>query len=76
MEIISKLNHQINAALASPVMKARLADLDGTVLPGPPAGLGKLIAADTEKWARGDPGGQYQAAMNRSRRPDIANFYL
>jgi len=76
VEIISKLNHQINAALASPVMKARLADLDGTVLPGPPAGLGKLIAADTEKWARGDPGGQYQAAMNRSRRPDIANFYL
>jgi tripartite-type tricarboxylate transporter receptor subunit TctC len=52
VEIISKLNKEINAALASPVMKARLSDLDGKVLPGSPADLGNLIAADTEKWAK------------------------
>jgi tripartite-type tricarboxylate transporter receptor subunit TctC len=52
VEIISKLNHQINAALASSVMKARLTDLDGTVLPGPPADFGNLIAVDSEKWAK------------------------
>jgi hypothetical protein len=33
-------------------MKARLADLGGTVLPGSPADFGKLIAAETEKWGK------------------------
>jgi hypothetical protein len=33
-------------------MKARFADLGGTVLPGSPADFGKLIAAETEKWAK------------------------
>jgi len=47
-EIIGKLNKEINAALADPKMKARLADLGGTVLPGSPADFGKLIAEDTE----------------------------
>jgi tripartite-type tricarboxylate transporter receptor subunit TctC len=51
-EIISKLNKEINAALASPVMRARFADLGGTVLPGTPADIGKLIADETEKWAK------------------------
>ena len=50
VEIIDKLNKEINAALADPKMKSRLADLGGTVLPGSPAAFGKLIAEETEKW--------------------------
>jgi tripartite-type tricarboxylate transporter receptor subunit TctC len=49
-EIIDTLNKEINAALADPKMKSRLADLGGTVLPGSPAAFGKLIAEETEKW--------------------------
>jgi len=51
-EIIDKLNRQINAALADPKVKARLADMDGTVLAGSPADFGKLIAEEIEKWGR------------------------
>src|SRR6266487_4175529 len=51
-EIVDKLNNEINAALADPSMKARLADLGGTVLAGSPADFGKLIADETEKWAK------------------------
>jgi tripartite-type tricarboxylate transporter receptor subunit TctC len=51
-EIIEKLNKEINAALADPKMKARLADLGGTVLAGSPADFGKLIADETEKWGK------------------------
>src|SRR5262249_53772137 len=51
VEIVNKLNGEINAALADPKMKARLADLGGTLLPGSPAEFGKHIAAETEKWA-------------------------
>jgi tripartite-type tricarboxylate transporter receptor subunit TctC len=49
-EIVDKLNKEINAALADPNMKARLADLGGTALAGSPADFGKLIADETEKW--------------------------
>ncbi len=51
-EIVDKLNKEINAGLADPKMKARLADLGGMVLAGSPADFGKLIAAETEKWAK------------------------
>jgi tripartite-type tricarboxylate transporter receptor subunit TctC len=51
-EIVDKLNKEINAALADPKMKARLADLGGTTLPGSPSDFGKLIAEETEKWAK------------------------
>ena len=51
-EIIEKLNKEINAALADPKIKARLADLGGTVLPGSPAEFGKLVADETEKWGK------------------------
>jgi tripartite-type tricarboxylate transporter receptor subunit TctC len=51
-EIIDKLNKEINAALADPKFKARLANLDGTVLGGSPADFGKLIADETEKWGK------------------------
>jgi tripartite-type tricarboxylate transporter receptor subunit TctC len=50
--IVDKLNNEINAALADPNMKARLADLGGTVLAGSPADFGKLIAEETERWAK------------------------
>jgi tripartite-type tricarboxylate transporter receptor subunit TctC len=50
VEILDMLNREINAALADPKMKSRLADLGGTVLPGSPAAFGKLIAEETEKW--------------------------
>ena len=51
-EIVDKLNKEINAALADPKLKARLADLGGTALSGSPADFGKLIADETEKWAK------------------------
>jgi len=50
--IVEKLNKEINAALADPKIKARLADLGATVLALSPAELGKLIANETEKWAK------------------------
>ena len=50
-EIVGKLNQEVNAGLADPKMKARLADLGGTVLAGSPSAFGKLIAEETQKWA-------------------------
>jgi tripartite-type tricarboxylate transporter receptor subunit TctC len=49
-EIIDKLNKEINAGLADPNIKARLADLGGTVLALSPADFGKFIVDETEKW--------------------------
>jgi tripartite-type tricarboxylate transporter receptor subunit TctC len=51
-EIIDRLNKEINAGLADPKIKAQLADLGGTPLPGSPTDFAKLIADDTEKWAK------------------------
>jgi tripartite-type tricarboxylate transporter receptor subunit TctC len=51
-EIIDKLNKEISASLAHPKMKAQLADLGGTILPGSPADFGRLLAQETEKWAK------------------------
>ena len=51
-EIIDKLNKEINAALADPKIRARLADLGGTPLPGTPADFGRLIADETERWGK------------------------
>ena len=45
-------NHEINAGLTDPKMKARLADLAGAVLAGSPADFRKLIADETEKWGK------------------------
>jgi tripartite-type tricarboxylate transporter receptor subunit TctC len=50
-EIVENLNKEINAGLADPKLKARLADLGGDVIALSPADFGKLIAEDTEKWA-------------------------
>src|SRR5215469_4101558 len=51
-EIVNKLNNEINAALADPQLKARLADLGGTVIAGSPSDFGSFIAAETEKWGK------------------------
>jgi tripartite-type tricarboxylate transporter receptor subunit TctC len=51
-EIAEKLNKEINTALADPRTKARFAELGLTVLPGSRADFEKLIANDTEKWAK------------------------
>jgi tripartite-type tricarboxylate transporter receptor subunit TctC len=51
-EIVEKLNKEINAGLADPKIKARLADLGGAPLALSPAKFGKLIADETEKWGK------------------------
>jgi len=51
-EIVDKPNKEINAGLADPKMKARIADLGATVLVGSPADFGKHIAEETEKWGK------------------------
>jgi tripartite-type tricarboxylate transporter receptor subunit TctC len=51
-EIVTWLNQEINASLADPNVKARIANLGGTVIAGSPASFGKLIAKETEKWAK------------------------
>jgi tripartite-type tricarboxylate transporter receptor subunit TctC len=51
-EIVDKLNKEINAAIADPGMKARFAAIGGEPLPGSPADFGRLIAEETEKWAK------------------------
>jgi tripartite-type tricarboxylate transporter receptor subunit TctC len=50
-EIINALNREINAGLADPQMKARLADVGGIQIAGSPADFGRLIAAETQKWS-------------------------
>ena len=52
VEIVDKLNKEINAAIADPAMKARFAAIGGEPLPGSPAEFGKLISEETEKWGR------------------------
>jgi tripartite-type tricarboxylate transporter receptor subunit TctC len=51
-EIIDLLNKEVNAALADPKFEARIADLGGIVRAGSPADFGKIIAEETEKWAK------------------------
>jgi len=52
VEIVDKLNKEINAGLVNPKLRAQLADLGGTLLPGSAADFGKLIAEETEKWGK------------------------
>jgi tripartite-type tricarboxylate transporter receptor subunit TctC len=51
-DIVDRLNKEINAGLADPMVKARLADLGGTMLSGAPAEFGQLLAEEAEKWAK------------------------
>jgi tripartite-type tricarboxylate transporter receptor subunit TctC len=52
IDVINKLNAEMNTGLVDPKIKARFAELGGTVLPGSPAEFGKLIADETDKWAK------------------------
>ena len=51
-DIVEKLNHEINAILAEPAMKTRIAELGGVAMTGSPAEFGAVVAAETEKWAK------------------------
>ena len=51
-DIVGKLNGEVNAWLADPAAKARLADLGGMAAASTPAEFGRQIAAETEKWAQ------------------------
>jgi tripartite-type tricarboxylate transporter receptor subunit TctC len=51
-EIVDRLNKEINAALADPKILARLSELGASPIAGSPADFGKLIADETEKWAK------------------------
>jgi tripartite-type tricarboxylate transporter receptor subunit TctC len=51
-DVIDTINRESNAGLANAKMKARFVDLGGTVIAGSPADFGKLIAEETEKWAK------------------------
>lgn len=51
-EIVDKLNKAVNAGLADPKVKARLADFGGMPIPGSPVDYGRLLSAETEKWAK------------------------
>jgi tripartite-type tricarboxylate transporter receptor subunit TctC len=51
-EIVARINREMNAVLADPKVKARLADLGSDALTGAPAEFGKLMADETEKWAK------------------------
>lgn len=51
-EIIEKLNSAVNASLADPKVKSRLADLGGVVLTGTPASFGQFMAGEIDKWGK------------------------
>ena len=51
-EIIEKLNKEINAGLADPKIKARLFELGGMLIAGTPDDFGKVVASETDKWAK------------------------
>jgi tripartite-type tricarboxylate transporter receptor subunit TctC len=51
-EIVERLNREINAAFADHAMQSRFAAISGDALPGGPAAFGRLVADETEKWAR------------------------
>jgi tripartite-type tricarboxylate transporter receptor subunit TctC len=50
IELVDKLNEEINAGLADPKIKVRLAELAATSLAGSPTDFGRLIVEETEKW--------------------------
>jgi tripartite-type tricarboxylate transporter receptor subunit TctC len=52
VEVIDRLNREVNAILTEPKAQAKLADLGGILLPGSPADFGRLLADDTEKWGK------------------------
>ena len=67
-EIVEKLNREINAVLADPKAKARIAELGGEPLAGSPAAYGRLLAEEIRKVGQGGPGRQHQGGVDRRRR--------
>jgi hypothetical protein len=61
VEIVDRLNREINAALAGPEIKLRLAKLGGAQMPMTPTEFGKFFIEDTEKWARVIPAANIKA---------------
>ena len=51
-DVIDKLNKEVNAALQDEKVKAKLAELGGVLIPGTPADFGKVVAEETDKWAK------------------------
>ena len=51
-DVVEKMNAAINRALADPKIRSRLADLGGSPIAGSPEDFGKVIASETEKWAK------------------------
>jgi tripartite-type tricarboxylate transporter receptor subunit TctC len=51
-DVVQTLNKEINVGLANPKLKAQLADQGGIGMPGTPADFSRLIADETEKWAK------------------------
>ena len=51
-DVIEKLNKEVNVSIADPKLQAKLANLGGTALGGPPAAFAKLIADEVKKWSR------------------------
>jgi len=51
-EIIERINKEVNAGLADPALKAKLANLGGMMMPGTPEEFGKFLVAETDKWAK------------------------
>jgi tripartite-type tricarboxylate transporter receptor subunit TctC len=51
-QVIESLNREVNAGLADPTTRAKLAALGGIMLPGTPADFGKLVVDETDKWAK------------------------
>jgi tripartite-type tricarboxylate transporter receptor subunit TctC len=51
-DIVERLNKEVNAALADATFRARMIDLGGQTIPGSPDDFSKLVAHDTEKWAK------------------------
>jgi tripartite-type tricarboxylate transporter receptor subunit TctC len=70
VDIIDKLNKEVNAARADPRMKGRLADLGGTVFVGSAADFGKLIAEETDKWGKVIRAANIKAEGSRRQAPE------
>ena len=51
-EIVTRLNREINAGLADPALRSKIANLGGGIAASSPAAFGKLIADETEKWGK------------------------
>ena len=51
-EIVEKVNAEVNRALADPKMRAKLAEIGGTPIPGTPEDFGRVVASEVEKWSK------------------------